>query len=157
MTVSALVEGRVRSIATYGPVEDALEEAISRLERLGKVEILSISTPETIYRDLQGDRVQLAFGHWATMAPPETVLLRRIGRTDLTPEPRSEAAARNRLSHIRAEEKRLRKTGTRKAVPQPRFAEWYDKLGSVRAVARKTKRSRTAVRNYLIRAGRIEP
>jgi len=118
VTISALVDGRVYTTVSYGPTQEALVDAIAALERRGSIEeVLSISTPDTIYRDLQGTRRR----EDGFMAFPETSLLTRVGRSDLAPIPKSSEAMHKRRARIRREEKLLAETGNRATyAPKPK-------------------------------------
>jgi hypothetical protein len=107
--VTAIVDGETHARVGYGLAVDALEDALMLLERLGKIDrILCISTPETIYRDIQphprrskphgrpNQGVQL----------PEPQMLARIGRSDLEPEPSTPYHQKKRIERIRREERR---------------------------------------------------
>jgi hypothetical protein len=113
--VTAVIGGEPRTRAGYGLSGPALEDAIDALERLGPIEkVLSISTPETILRDIQASRLPPRRRN-PGLQLPESILLSRIGRSDLTPEPATTEDRHKRIERIRREEQLLAKTGSRHA------------------------------------------
>jgi hypothetical protein len=84
-----------------------IEQAAARADELG-ARIVSISTPATIWRDLQGTRAQQKQTGPQTQASddiqlPERTLLGRIGRLDLLAEPMhrrdTESTSIRRVTH----------------------------------------------------------
>lgn len=79
---------KVEAFCVNGPVMSALKEACDRIDAAeGDWKIVSISTPSSIFRDLQG-------AHSKNRATPEQERLGRIGRADLL-EPRPFGFARS--------------------------------------------------------------
>jgi hypothetical protein len=82
--VSALVDGRIRTVHRVGLTNAAIEECIEVLESYGEhVVVLAISTPDTIYRDLKGPRTCTTTKPNPGLQLPEPAMLTRIGRGDL--------------------------------------------------------------------------
>jgi len=85
--VTAKVDGVTYVRQGFGPAVEALTEAIGQLEELGiEIEILSISTPETILTDLtKGSRISRTPSNHLMVNFPESQMLARIGRSNLAP------------------------------------------------------------------------
>jgi hypothetical protein len=83
--VSATVDGRQRTRVGYGSPLEALREAIDKLEALGQVdEVLCISNPNTIYRDVKFSRLSVSERqNNQGLRMPEGHMLASIGRSDL--------------------------------------------------------------------------
>ncbi len=84
--VTGYKAGRLVVVHRPGPMRESLPEAVVGLER-----VLSISTPSSVLRDLQGTRADLRSpdgdnrggGSAATPVLVEPLLLGKIGRRDL--------------------------------------------------------------------------
>lgn len=77
ITAYELGTGRMVTISALGPVTDRARELCERIDELeGDWRVLTISTPSTIYGDLQGERGEY-------LATPERRLLGSIARLDL--------------------------------------------------------------------------
>lgn len=86
-TITAVDEaGHVLTLVGVGPVTKALGDVCDHLDRLneegGHWRIVTVSTPATVYADLQGMRDEMT-------SPPETRLLAMVHRLDLLYRPPS--------------------------------------------------------------------
>jgi hypothetical protein len=117
IVTARMVGGEISNAVGYGYARPALEDAIDSLERRGVIDrVLAISTPETIYTDLQGSRVRRTNKANPPLQLPERYLLTSIGRSDLSPPPPTAREYHKWTVRKRAEERLLAQTGNRHAA-----------------------------------------
>lgn len=83
-TWKSLASGRTLTIARMGAPTAALRESCDKATALDPTfRLISYSTPQTIYSDMQGDREGGAQKYRTAPTLPETIVLGRIGRQNL--------------------------------------------------------------------------